>query len=97
MKNNFRRYLILNKSLEDVAKSINVLEKVEVKPQVIEHVRLTPNPYVVSEATKRNASVVTAHNLLQYKAKAFAVILQEEIPTWLDALLQIDEEMEAYL
>lgn len=80
----------INKSIMDVAKSLNVLEEVkEEKKQ--QYIRLEETTFVLTEETNRYCQVVSAHDLHQYKNRFHSISLKEKFECWIDVLLSIDK------
>jgi len=87
-------FVILNKSLAAVARSMNILQAVEDVEQKVPQIRLKENPYVLTEKSKRCMAAVTAHDLNQYKRHIYTIGLQENVTSWLDELLRAGKEVE---
>jgi len=87
----YARCKALNKSLLRMLDDTNVLTEVKIEKK-LPHVRLEVNPFVVSEETKRVASVAAAHNLQQYKLRKYTISLRPNVTSWLVELLKVDEK-----
>lgn len=87
---NLSSYITLNRSLENVGRSINVLCAVEDAMPYIPQIRLEQSPFEVTENMARTTAAITAHDLLQYRNHGYSIRLEEDIVTWLDELLVID-------
>ena len=86
-----RAFAAIDRSLVDVAKSINVLSyPPEEKPR--KYLRLEDSAYVLTEEVKTMCQVVTAHNLQQYRNEFHSIKLEDDVTCWLDYLLEENEE-----
>lgn len=86
-------YSILDAQILEVAKSINVLNEAPT-PTAVSQIRLEEVPFVVTDEIKRNCAAVTAHNLEQYKNVQHSIKLKEDVTSWIDVLLEVDEREE---
>lgn len=84
---NATRYRMLDKMLIDVADAVVLLTQPEVKKKS-RSVRLEVNPHSISVDSIRNSSVVTAHDLRQYRKHIHTVQLEENYSSWLEELLE---------
>lgn len=86
-------YRMLDTSLIKTLKAVNVLTEHEEESN--EYIpRLRERKYFISESVKRNVSVVTAHDLKQYKNNFNTVRVEDVTPSWVTELLKVDEENE---
>ena len=87
---NLHSYVILNMGLEEVGRSINLLNVAEEQKTYVPQLTLEPALYEITEAVRRSTAAVTAHDLSQYRNQSHTIRLQENVSTWLDELLEID-------
>lgn len=87
---NLHSYVILNMGLEEVGRSINLLNVAEEQKTYVPQLTLEPALYKITEAVRRSTAAVTAHDLSQYRNQSHTIRLQENVSTWLDELLEID-------
>lgn len=90
-------YLTSARSILSVGKNINILDTVEDAPEPVAYIKLKEQPFIVSEDVEYFTKVVTAHKLTQYRNKIHTVSLEEDIETWLDALIEEDIDRERIL
>jgi hypothetical protein len=87
----YTAYRILDSQLIKVLDSVNMLETVK-EPDKVKLLRIQENPFVLSEESERiNRSVLTAHDINQYKNQVHVISLQENVHSWLEKLLEIDK------
>lgn len=89
----FTSFGVVNKSILNVVRSVNVLTPVEDELKQ-DYIRLEENPFVLTEDAALQSQVVTAHNLFQYKNSFHGIELEEDVHCWLEELLNIDLELE---
>lgn len=82
-------YKILDKTLISIVDTIVPLAKPEVKKKS-RGVRLEVNPYSITVDSNRSSSVVSAHDLRQYRNHIHTIQLEENYSSWLEELLEID-------
>lgn len=78
----------VNNDIRKMLKSINCLKPV-VEDEPIAYIRLKEQEYVISESVKRNSSVITAHELEQYRKQHYTLELEEHTICWIDKLINI--------
>lgn len=83
-------YLVSAQSILSIGRSINILDTVDGTTEPVAYVKLKEQPFIVSEEVEYFTNVVTAHKLSQYKNKIHTITLEENIETWLDALIEDD-------
>lgn len=88
---NLNSFVVLNRGLEEIGKSINLLNVAEEQKPYIPQLKLESTLFEITEAVKRSTAAITAHDLSQYRNQSYTIRLQEDIKTWLDELLRIDE------
>ena len=92
----YSAYAVLGKSVLEVLDSTNRLNTVE-EPKVERIVRLKENPFVLTEETERVcASVITAHNLSDYRNSFHSIKLKHQTDSWLLALLDMTKGEDGY-
>lgn len=89
----YTAYAVLDKQISNVIDALNILDPIPdpVKP---DYVRLEESPFILTEEAKRCCDVVTAHDLNQYKSRFHSIRMEDDVRTWLDKLLEIDEREE---
>lgn len=89
----YAAYGVMNKSLAEIVRALNVLEPVK-EEVVVDTLRVEESPPVLTQAVVTAGKVVTAHNLHQYKNDFHRLRLDDDISVVLDELLAIDKQME---
>lgn len=89
----YTAYGILDKSLLQVIKALNVLEPVK-EAIVVDSIRVEESPLILTKSAVTSSKVVTAHNLHQYKNDFHKLTLEDDVIVVLDDLLAIDKQVE---
>ena len=88
----FTAYAILNNSVYEVVKSLNILTPPPEDKRKQEQVRLEEAIFNISERSNRlDNGVIVCHDLTQYINKFYKIHLEENVVPWIDYLIDIDE------
>lgn len=84
----------LNRATLDVLKQTNVITLHEEQVDDTPYIRAVDKKFILTESIKRHSKVVTAHDLSQYKNIFSSIKIEDKIASWLDALLEDEDESE---
>lgn len=87
----FSAYSAINRAVIKSIEAVNILTVPE-EPKKQSYLRLEDNPFVLTDDVAVTCQVVTAHNINQYKNKYYSIKLEENVHSWLQDLLAIDEK-----
>lgn len=88
MVNDYNAYKILNKSLLDVANSVNPLSPLEFQDIEREQIRLTEEDVYITERGHRlSTGVVSAYNLDNYRREFTSILVDVNKDNWIDFLI----------